>query len=151
MPTPRALLATCALAASLALLPACATHVGGPGSGNGSGNPSGNDVAGDASASSDVATGDVQGAPGHTDNQAGVLHAPGKADPLQNCVGCHGAKLKGDAGPSCYSCHDSGDHTVNREGTKHRSGSESSCTACHGPGNKGGLGRACSACHGQDD
>ena len=42
---------------------------------------------------------------GHILYENGVFHRPGLWDPLTNCVGCHGADLKGDRGPSCYSCH----------------------------------------------
>jgi len=93
-------------------------------------------------------TADVQGAPGHTDNQGGVLHKTGKNDPLANCVGCHGATLQGDLGPACTSCHDNADHTASRDGVRHRSGSSSTCEACHGPDNTGGIGPACTSCHG---
>ena len=42
----------------------------------------------------------------HTDNQSGYLHAPGKNSPYTNgCASCHGARLQGATGPSCYSCH----------------------------------------------
>lgn len=42
----------------------------------------------------------------HTDNQGGQLHAPGKNSPYTNgCASCHGARLQGATGPSCYSCH----------------------------------------------
>ncbi|OGL40847.1 MAG: hypothetical protein A2042_07530 [Candidatus Schekmanbacteria bacterium GWA2_38_11] len=43
---------------------------------------------------------------GHILYENGVFHRPGLQDPLTNCVGCHGADLKGDGSrPSCYSCH----------------------------------------------
>jgi hypothetical protein len=73
------------------------------------------------------------------------------------CADCHGDKLQGNPwsdppAPSCYSCHNSNDHTVARSdrtgpNVMHRSGSESSCANCHGPNNAGGLGRACHTCH----
>jgi DnaJ-class molecular chaperone len=85
--------------------------------------------------------------PGHTEDRGGVMHKPGATDPKTNCVACHGADLKGGSGPSCYNCHNSNDHTINRLGTMHRSGTTSSCNTCHGPGNTGGLGPACSTCH----
>jgi hypothetical protein len=84
---------------------------------------------------------------GHTENNGGVFHKPGKNDPLTNCVACHGASLQGDVGPSCYDCHNNDNHTSIRGGHKHLSGSSSTCKACHGPNNNGGLGPACSECH----
>ena len=86
---------------------------------------------------------------GHTASLGGALHKSGQSDPLKNCVACHGAKLGGGEGPSCYSCHDNKDHTSNRDGAMHKKGSSSTCTACHGPGNGGGLGGACGKCHGK--
>ncbi len=83
----------------------------------------------------------------HTEDNGGVMHAPGKSDPLTNCVDCHGTDLTGGDGPSCYDCHDNSDHTVNRGGHLHMSGTSGSCTICHGPNNSGGLGPACSDCH----
>lgn len=42
----------------------------------------------------------------HTVNEEGVLHAPGNDTPYSSgCTSCHGADLRGDIGPSCYSCH----------------------------------------------
>ncbi len=87
------------------------------------------------------------GNPGHTESMSGVMHKPGKNDPLKNCVGCHGADLKGGGGPSCYMCHNSNDHTKSEDGVMHKSGSTSTCNACHGPNNSGGLGPACKKCH----
>lgn len=84
---------------------------------------------------------------GHTLVLGGVAHRPGNTDPLTNCVACHGSDLKGDVGPSCYSCHDNSDHTSVRGGASHKSGSSSTCATCHGPQNTGGLGPACSTCH----
>ena len=97
---------------------------------------------------------DVGTAPaGHTDSQKGVMHHTGKDDPLANCVSCHGAKLKGGTGPSCYTCHNSKDHTVSHGGVMHGPGSTTTCKNCHGPAaagaksSTGGLGPACSQCH----
>jgi hypothetical protein len=92
---------------------------------------------------------DASGPADHTENNGGVMHKPGKDNPLVNCTACHGSDLKGGTGPSCYSCHNSNDHTINRGGQMHRSGTSSSCSACHGPNNSGGLGRACTSagCH----
>ncbi|MBI5489342.1 MAG: hypothetical protein HY905_18560 [Deltaproteobacteria bacterium] len=87
------------------------------------------------------------GNPGHTENMSGVMHQPGKEDPLANCTSCHGADLTGGVGPSCYDCHNNDDHTSVRGGVHHLSGSSSICSTCHGPGNSGGLGPACSVCH----
>jgi len=85
----------------------------------------------------------------HTENNGGVMHAPGKDNPLANCVACHGSDLTGGTGPSCYSCHNNNDHTSSRGGKMHLAGSSSTCTACHGPNNTGGLGPSCngSGCH----
>ncbi|MBP7125253.1 hypothetical protein KBD49_02695 [Myxococcota bacterium] len=88
-----------------------------------------------------------QGPPGHTEDNGGAMHLPGKEDPLRNCTACHGSDLAGGTGPSCYDCHDNADHTRSRGGTMHRSGSSGTCTTCHGPNNTGGLGPACSRCH----
>jgi len=41
----------------------------------------------------------------HTVLQEGIKHKPGLNNPTANCVSCHGADLKGDKGPSCYTCH----------------------------------------------
>ena len=41
----------------------------------------------------------------HTISRDGVRHLPGLEDPETNCVACHGADLRGGAGPSCYTCH----------------------------------------------
>ena len=41
----------------------------------------------------------------HTVVEDGIRHKPGLNNPTANCVGCHGADLKGDSGPSCYTCH----------------------------------------------
>jgi hypothetical protein len=89
----------------------------------------------------------------HTDELAGILHppAPGRTDPLVNCVACHGSDLKGDTGPSCYMCHTSADHAVdpNASGVMHKAGDSATCTTCHGPANAGGMGPSCTAsgCH----
>jgi hypothetical protein len=90
---------------------------------------------------------EATGPAGHSEDNGGVMHKPGKNDPLDNCTQCHGAQLKGGAGPSCYTCHDNSDHTKSHGGHKHLSGSSSTCKACHGPNNDGGLGPACSTCH----
>ncbi|NIO15883.1 MAG: hypothetical protein GTN70_02600, partial [Deltaproteobacteria bacterium] len=47
---------------------------------------------------------------GHTDEEHGVFHMPGKDKPFSNeCTSCHGSELNGpDSGgfaPSCFSCH----------------------------------------------
>ncbi len=41
----------------------------------------------------------------HTVSKDGIRHKPGLSNPAVNCVSCHGADLKGDTGPSCYTCH----------------------------------------------
>lgn len=44
---------------------------------------------------------------GHDANLGGVLHRDGYQDPASaGCPACHGADLRGSAGPSCYSCHE---------------------------------------------
>ena len=113
--------------------------------GSGSDGAGGNDAAG----GTDAATGqDTAGQPpDHTENQNGVWHRTGKENPLANCVACHGSDLRGGSGPSCYTCHNDNDHTINRGGYLHRSGTQSSCNPCHGPSNSGGLGPACTTCH----
>ena len=106
----------------------------------------------------DVGSQDVPVGPsGHTENNGGVLHKPGKADALANCTSCHGSTLRGDIGPSCYSCHEAkfqASHTLSRSGNMHLPGSTSVCVNCHGPksgssakSSTGGLGPACSNCH----
>ena len=77
---------------------------------------------------------DGGGNPGHTEDNAGILHMPGKEDPLGTCTTCHGEDLRGDTAPSCYTCHNNDDHTIDRSGHMHRSGSWSSCQTCHGHG-----------------
>ncbi len=118
---------------------------------SGGGGGGGDDVlSGDDAASGVDSTGGddaLAGPPGHTLDKNGVMHKPGNNDPLKNCTGCHGAKLEGGAGPSCYTCHNNDDHTSKRGGYMHKSGSSSTCNVCHGPSNGGGLGPACSTCH----
>lgn len=42
----------------------------------------------------------------HTVSKEGALHKPGLKNPLDNCVSCHGADLRGgEVGVSCYECH----------------------------------------------
>lgn len=42
----------------------------------------------------------------HTISKDGFMHRSGLNQPLDNCVTCHGADLKGGtAGVSCYQCH----------------------------------------------
>jgi cytochrome c553 len=42
----------------------------------------------------------------HTISKSGFMHKNGLDQPLTNCVGCHGADLKGGtAGVSCFECH----------------------------------------------
>jgi len=76
------------------------------------------------------------------EDQFGVRHAISKSNPLTDCVACHGSDLDGGSSRvSCYSCHNSADHTVNRSGTMHHSGSESSCSVCHAPNSERGRSR----------
>ncbi len=84
---------------------------------------------------------------GHTESMGGVMHQPGKEDPLASCTTCHGSDLSGGTASSCYTCHNADDHTDPRGGVKHKSGSGTTCGTCHGPSNGGGLGPACSDCH----
>lgn len=101
----------------------------------------------------------------HTVNLGGVLHAPNYCNPVQNCVGCHGADLRGgkNGEPSCYSCHadlwnnaDCGQntHTVNLGGVFHAPNycrPYQNCTSCHGSSLHGGTNGApsCLQCHDQ--
>lgn len=88
------------------------------------------------------------GSPGsHTLSLNGVSHLEGHFNPLAFCTACHGANLRGGEGPSCYNCHDNGDHNTIRNTRRHRGGGESSCVPCHGPNNSGGIGPACALCH----
>ena len=42
----------------------------------------------------------------HTISQDGYMHKSGLAQPLVNCVACHGSDLKGGTtGVSCFECH----------------------------------------------
>jgi hypothetical protein len=41
----------------------------------------------------------------HVKDRKGALHKSGGKQAMQNCTPCHGADLRGDAGPSCYTCH----------------------------------------------
>ena len=42
----------------------------------------------------------------HTISEDGYLHKSGLAQPLANCVTCHGSDLKGGTtGVSCFECH----------------------------------------------
>jgi len=42
----------------------------------------------------------------HTISKDGYMHKSGLAQPLVNCVGCHGSDLKGGTtGVSCFECH----------------------------------------------
>ena len=42
----------------------------------------------------------------HTVSQDGFMHKSGLNNPLDNCVACHGADLRGGTtGVSCYECH----------------------------------------------
>jgi cysteine-rich repeat protein len=49
----------------------------------------------------------VSGPPAdHTDSKRGFMHKPGKDYPFTNgCTACHGSDLRGNIGPSCYTCH----------------------------------------------
>lgn len=128
---------------------------GGSGSGGATGGAAGSSGTGGAAAGSSGASGAAgsagtagSGPADHTESMSGVMHKPGKEDPLANCTACHGADLTGGASaPSCYDCHNSQDHTIDRNGVMHRTGQGSSCSACHGPSNGGGLGPACTTCH----
>ena len=42
----------------------------------------------------------------HAINKDGSMHKSGLNKPIDNCVSCHGADLKGGTtGVSCYECH----------------------------------------------
>ncbi len=41
----------------------------------------------------------------HLKDRKGVRHKSGSKQATQNCSPCHGADLRGGAGPSCYTCH----------------------------------------------
>ena len=42
----------------------------------------------------------------HTIREDGYMHMTGLAQPLVNCVACHGSDLKGGTtGVSCFECH----------------------------------------------
>lgn len=96
--------------------------------------------------------------PDASENDAGPVvipssHSPGDPrDPYHKhggsaCIDCHGNKLQGASGPSCYTCHNSSDHTLSRNNVMHRDANSSTCADCHGPNDTGGLGPACSTCH----
>ncbi len=99
---------------------------------------------------------------GHTVDKDGVFHASGLKDPYTaSCTTCHGSSLRGDIGPSCYTCHEKEweeenpnpptGHTVEKDGVFHASGLKdpytSSCTTCHGPSLRGDVGPSCYTCH----
>lgn len=97
----------------------------------------------------------------HAIDLGGHRHASGYCQPLQNCIACHGANLRGGpAGqPSCYSCHGErwtscGSHTIDLGGTRHAPGycqPLQNCSACHGVNLRGGsTGQpSCFSCHGE--
>ena len=73
---------------------------------------------------------------------------------ISGCGGdnCHGAILEGVTGKGyrCKDCHNpvpAPAHNLNRDGVRHRSGTEASCgtAGCHG--DPGRNGRLCSSCH----
>ena len=78
-------------------------------------------------------------------------HIPGRKDPWNNCLLCHGVDLTGNLGPSCMGCHgafvfpelpQTGHHVPGREdpiGT---------CDICHGDDLTGDMGPSCFTCHG---
>ena len=42
----------------------------------------------------------------HTVSKDGIMHKSGLNQPIDNCISCHGADLKGGtAGVSCFECH----------------------------------------------
>ena len=42
----------------------------------------------------------------HTLSKDGIMHKSGLNQPMDNCINCHGADLKGgSSGVSCYECH----------------------------------------------
>lgn len=103
----------------------------------------------------------------HTLNLGGVLHAPNPCQPMNNCVLCHGADLRGNAqtgAPSCFECHGAvwtlpscgggNTHTVNLGGVLHAPNycmPQGNCASCHGSDLRGNsnLGApSCFECHG---
>lgn len=121
------------------------------GAGDGAAGQQDGSQAGDGPNQNDAAQSDGGAPASHTEDNGGVMHLPGKEDPKVNCVACHGANLTGGTGPSCYGCHTTADHTVNRGGHLHRSGSQSTCVPCHGPfsSTTGALAKGCNSagCH----
>ncbi len=73
---------------------------------------------------------------------------------VKSCRVCHGTKLRGDAGPSCFTCHGPvwrNPHPSNWRdihGGYVESNGTGWCTKCHGADLKGGLGPSCYTCHG---
>jgi len=72
----------------------------------------------------------------HTNSQGGVLHATGNNTPYSSgCASCHGARLRGALGPSCYSCHN---QEWNQSPPNTNDGNtlyDTYCAGCHGFGN----------------
>ncbi|MCA9252521.1 MAG: hypothetical protein KDA54_15455 [Phycisphaerales bacterium] len=93
---------------------------------------------------------DAPPAPTHTVDAlaSGVLHAPGLADPLNNCTACHGSDLTG-AGtvPSCTSCH--GELWNNASALHTDLLSSGSITGLHAPGRDDPQAN-CASCHAHD-
>ncbi len=101
----------------------------------------------------------------HTVSLGGVLHAPNPCQPLDNCVYCHGADLRGNAStgaPSCLQCHGAvwelsncgaNAHTVNLGGVFHAPNfcmPQANCSGCHGSDLKGNSqtgAPSCFECH----
>lgn len=78
-------------------------------------------------------------------------HIPGRQDPWNNCVLCHGPDLTGAMGPSCMGCHGefafpdlpkTGHHIPGRDDPI------GVCDICHGDDLTGGMGPSCFTCHG---
>lgn len=81
-------------------------------------------------------------------------HIPGRHDPWNNCVLCHGDDLTSGMGPTCMNCHNDfafpdppepGHHMPNRTDPL----DSGNCALCHGADLTGSAGPSCYTCHDQ--